>query len=408
MQPYLALAAALRAAGHRPVLAAPARYERAAASFEVPFAPLDDGLLALRDEPLFRRAVGRGMRPVAVARAAARTARESMRAAALMLRDVAKAGAGGADVVVHHPGLQYAPLVAEKLGVPSVVAPLQPGWVPTSEFRALRGQGASSWPGWANRASYRVLYRLAALPRGPIRKWRQEVLGLPPSSGPYNPLLLPDGSPATVLQAYSRHLFPSTSDSSPSVHTTGFWFLPAPASWTPPPRLTAFLEAGPPPVYLGFGSMVGAEPAATGRLVAEAVRRAGVRAVVAAGWGGVQITSSSELYFVPEVPHAWLFPRVAAIVHHSGGGTSGAALAAGRPQVLCPHLSDQPLWANRMHALGVAPSPLPFRRLTATALASAIRRAVDDPSMAAAADELGRLVRAEDGTSAAVSLIERS
>ncbi len=384
------------------MLAAPDRYASTAAQYDVPFAALDDGLLKLRDQPAFRRAVGGGMRPVAAARAVVATGRETMRAATRMLHDVAVAGEEGADVVVHHPGLHYAPHVAEKLGVPAVMAPLQPGWVPTADFRALCG--GPRLPRCFNRASYRVLYQLASLPRGPIRRWRRDVLGLPRRSGAYNPMAGPDGTPTTVLQAYSAHIFESTSDAPPSVHTTGFWNLPEPPRWTPARELAAFLAAGPPPVYIGFGSMVGADPSGTGRLVLDAVRRAGVRAVISAGWGGLaQISSSADVFPLNDVPHAWLFPRVAAVVHHSGGGTAGAALAAGRPQVLCPHLADQPLWANRLHRLGVAPPPLPHRTLTSDALAAAIRTA---PALAGQAASLAGEVRSEEGTAAAIRLLE--
>ncbi|MFI7699960.1 glycosyltransferase [Nonomuraea sp. NPDC049480] len=137
----------------------------------------------------------------------------------------------------------------------------------------------------------------------------------------------------------------------------------------------------------------------------EAIRLAGVRAVLVTGWGGVRLDDVPEgILVLDQVPHDWLFPRMAAIVHHGGSGTTGAALAAGRPQVVCPFVADQPFWAARMHAAGVAPAPQ--RPLTAESLAAAIRLAVTDRALAERAQSLGERVRAEDGITAAVKVLE--
>ncbi len=210
-----------------------------------------------------------------------------------------------------------------------------------------------------------------------------------------------------MLQAFTRHLLPPDPGYPPWVHTTGAWFLPAPPGWSPPPELSAFLRAGEPPVYVGFGSMVGTDPRGVGAAVVEATRRVGVRAVMVSGWGGVRVDDLPDhVLAVDGAPHDWLFPRTAAIVHHGGSGTTAAALAAGRPQVVCPFVGDQQFWAARAHAVGVAPAPQPQHRLTASGLADAVRSAVHDPGTAARAERLGRLVRDEGGVSAAVRTLE--
>jgi sterol 3beta-glucosyltransferase len=112
------------------------------------------------------------------------------------------------------------------------------------------------------------------------------------------------------------------------------------------------------------------------------------------------------VFSLDQAPHDWLFPRMAAIVHHGGSGTTGAALAAGKPQVVCPFVADQPFWAARAHAACVAPEPQPQRRLTAHGLAAAIRRAVTDRTMARAAAETGERIRTEGGVHRAVKLVE--
>jgi sterol 3beta-glucosyltransferase len=128
--------------------------------------------------------------------------------------------------------------------------------------------------------------------------------------------------------------------------------------------------------------------------------------VLATGWGGISVTGTTDVYVIDQAPHDHLFPRMAAVVHHGGGGTTGAALAAGVPQVVCPFVADQPHWAQRMHALGVAPAPVRQQRLTADALATALTAAVREPEIRRRATEIGDLVRAENGVGDAVTALE--
>ena len=180
-----------------------------------------------------------------------------------------------------------------------------------------------------------------------------------------------------------------------------------PTAWTPPERLTAFLAAGPAPVYLGFGSMAGRGARRTAAVVAEAVRTSGVRAVVATGWGGIAPeVESNDVLVIDQAPHDWLFPRVAAIVHHGGSGTTGAALASGRPQVVCPFVADQSHWATRVHAVGVGSEPLRQQDLAAGGLADRLARVVGDTDLRERAEGLGERIRAENGVTAAVDAIE--
>jgi sterol 3beta-glucosyltransferase len=213
----------------------------------------------------------------------------------------------------------------------------------------------------------------------------------------------PDNLP--ILYGFSRHVLPLTA---PNRHVTGYWTLPAGPGWTPPPALEAFLARGGPVVSIGFGSMASATPETVTALVLGAVRRAGVRAVLLSGWGGLAaLPPSDDLFCAEALPHDWLFPRVQAIVHHGGAGTTGAALQAGVPAIVVPFTADQPFWGMRVAALGVGPAPIPRKRLTEQALADALRRTVDDHAMAARAASLGSLIRAEDGVAAAVRHFQR-
>nr|WP_055501208.1 glycosyltransferase [Nonomuraea pusilla] len=404
VQPYAALALALRTAGHEPVLAGPAAMASLAEPHDITFAPLHDGPNTLIDDPDIRQAVETNYRGLRGKKVALRVMRRTKPLMAAVLDDLVTVAEQGADLVVHAPGIpgQH---VAERLGVPAVPAALQPVWVPTAAFP--NPMLPVPLPGALNRASYLPIRLMLRSLGGIADDLRERRLGLPRRRGRHDILRGPDGRPATVLHGFSRHLLPGRLDYPAWVHTTGFWFLPAPPGWAPSPELAAFLEAGQPPVYVGFGSMAGTDPRRVGRIVTEAVRLAGVRAVLASGWGGIQATDLPDtVHQLDQAPHDWLFPRMAAIVHHGGSGTTGAALAAGRPQVVCPFVADQPFWAARAHAAGVAVPPQPQRRLTPDTLAAAIRLAATDPGMAAAAADLGRRIRAEDGTGRAVTILE--
>jgi len=212
----------------------------------------------------------------------------------------------------------------------------------------------------------------------------------------------------TYLFCFSPHVVPRPGDWGPYAHVTGYWFLDHPAGWQPPADLEAFLRAGPPPVYVGFGSMPVGEAQRLTAIALEALAVAGQRGVLGAEWGGLESGEiSPDLYLVSGMPHDWLFPRLAAAVHHGGAGTTAAALRAGIPSVIVPFGLDQPFWARRLQALGAGTPPIASKELATQPLAAAIRQAVEDPRLRANAARLSKLIRAEDGVGNAVAIIER-
>lgn len=406
VQPFLALARGLDAAGHQATLAAPAAFGPLVTGYGVRFAALDDGPNRFMADPEIRAAVENGFRGLRGKRLALRLTREVRPMLARVYQDLTAAcsGAQPPDLLVHPPGLP-AHHLAERLGVPAVPTGLQP-WVPTRAFPCPLVP-LPRLPTALNRLSYLSLRAAVASVTGPAQRWRTQTLRLPNRRGRHDFFRRPDGRPATVLHAFSRYALPPVPDWPARVHTTGFWYLPAPADWAPPPDLAEFLAAGPPPVYVGFGSMSGRDPARTTETVLAALAAAGVRAVLATGWGGLEAGLVGRgVYALDQAPHDWLFPRMAAVVHHGGAGTTAAALAAGRPQVVCPFTADQPFWAWRLREVGVAVEPVPQRSLTAAGLAAAVGRAVEDPGLAGRAGEVGELVRGEDGVGAAVRVLE--
>lgn len=211
-----------------------------------------------------------------------------------------------------------------------------------------------------------------------------------------------------VLYGYSSAVLPRPSDWEERYHVTGYWFLDEPNDWEPPAELLAFLQAGSPPVYIGFGSMKNRNPQETGMMALEALARSGQRGILASGWGGLQPSDLPDtVHLISAMPHSWLFSRMTAVVHHGGAGTTAAALRAGVPSIVIPFMGDQPFWARRVAELGVGPAPIPRKQLTAERLAEAINRAVVDDAMRRRAADLGRQIRREDGVATAVAIVER-
>ncbi len=232
-----------------------------------------------------------------------------------------------------------------------------------------------------------------------IDRWRREVLGLP-RVGRLAVARHVRSLVRGVLCNSSAHLVARPMDWPQTAHMTGTWRLPR-GSWTPSPELRDFLAAGEPPVYIGFGSMADRDPQGFAELAAEAVRRAGTRAVIS----GLPVRSRDDLFVVEGIPHDALFPRMAAVVHHGGAGTCAAAVEAGVPSIVVPSAYDQHFWAERLHALGVAGEPLAARGLRASALAAALREVRRDGLRRRSA-ALQRAVQGEDGVSAAIGIIE--
>jgi sterol 3beta-glucosyltransferase len=325
-------------------------------------------------------------------------ARELPRRLAVWTR-AARDACEGADILTGGIGGMAMGLpVAEAMGVPFIPAHLQPVDAPTQAYPGVLFPAMPRWTGSLGRAlSHRLSDAGVWLPfRRAMALARAEVFGRRKRRSPVRP--------DAVLYGFSRHVVPLAVTN--RRHVTGYWTLPAESGWQPSDAMRSFLDQGRPVVSVGFGSMGSADPAALGALVTEAARQAGVRVVMQAGWHGMSGAASDDVFPAGDVPHDWLFPRMAANVHHGGAGTTGAALSAGRPSVFVPFAVDQPFWASRAAALGVAPEAIPRRQLTATGLARAISSAVSDGAMQERAADLGARLRAENGAAVAVAVFD--
>jgi len=398
VQPFVALGRALRRAGHDPVVCTHERFRPFVERHGVRYALMTDDLLRFGDTPEGRALTeGRGN-----ALAALRTARPIY---ARMLRD-AEAAAEGAEIIVHHPKTLAGPSLAEAHDVPAVLVLPVPAMTPTAAF-ALPLVGDRDVGRVLNRATYWPLRFSTSAFSGVVNAWRRS-LGLEPDRA-RPPHVDHRGRPVPTLYPVSPHVVPRPADWPANTLLTGYWFLDDDAPTPPPDELAAFLEAGPAPVVIGFGSMSGGDAARRTRLVTEAVATAGVRAVLVTGWGGLAVEEPARLQrllAVREAPFAWLFPRAAAVVHHGGAGTTAEGVRAGVPSLACTFFGDQPFWGSRLARLGVGPAPIGQRRLTAERLAAALAAMSSDGAMRERARALGAKVRREDGLGVAVERIE--
>jgi UDP:flavonoid glycosyltransferase YjiC (YdhE family) len=200
-------------------------------------------------------------------------------------------------------------------------------------------------------------------------------------------------------------LAPAPADHVPAITQVGAQLLDDATELSETTR--AFLDAGPAPVYIGFGSMPDPDPARTTRRLLESVRRAGVRAVISSGWARLGAdTSPAGVLFVGPEPHNRLLPRCAAVVHHGGAGTTHAAARAGVPQVVMPYLLDQHFWAHRARLAGISPRAVRRHGGDPEPLTRAVRQCLEDEALRGRARELAPRI-ATDGAARAAELIER-
>ncbi|MCB8985671.1 MAG: glycosyltransferase family 1 protein [Ardenticatenaceae bacterium] len=409
VQPFVALGEAYVQRGHEVTLCTSQSFAPMITERGLSYAYIDDSILQFMGSESGGMAVERGGGLLTWMRSALELSRQIRPHFRQMLDEAWQAAvAAQPDMILYHPKALGGFDIAQKLGIPGFLVLLQPIYLATAEFPMML---FPDWPlgSWYNRVTYRVTPLLQAAQMGIVNAWRRQTLGLPKRSLFRGELRrLDNGRPVPVLHAYSRHVIPQPPDWPDTAVTTGYWFLDQHSSWTPPDDLRRFLQIGPPPVYIGFGSIAGKNPHETAQRVIDALVVSGERGLIATGWGGLETNRLPDNIFqIDVVPHDWLFKHISAVVHHGGAGTTAAGLRAGKPSILCPFFGDQPLWARRITALGVGPEPVPQKELTAANLATAIRTATNDLLMRQRAAKLGEAIRAEKGTEQAIAFIAR-
>ncbi|MDO2396113.1 glycosyltransferase [Mycobacterium avium subsp. hominissuis] len=293
---------------------------------------------------------------------------------------------------------------AESRGIPSIGVRLQPLSATAQHPPAILGSWSAGAAG--NRAAAHTATWLVDRAYSRVVADLRRDLGLPPAS---TRALRKQRTKAhwPILHGYSPLVAPRPPDWRPGLDVTGYWWPARSSTWAPPPELTEFISNGPPPVFIGFGSMMTTPNRAEqlSNLIGQAALQAGVRVLVQAGWTSLHITDDTVMT-IGDTPHDWLFPRMAAIAHHCGAGTTAAGLRAGIPTIALPAYGDGPFWAARLTALGVTAATINQRHLNGDRLAAAMRTAVDDAQLRDNAHRLGAQIAAEDGAAHALNAVE--
>lgn len=403
VQPFVALGLGIKAAGHHVRLATHSNFKEFVVQRGLDFAEIkgnprewldsEEGLDWLESGPglyKFYEGLKRFMEPVL----------ES-------LLPTSFSACEDSDVILYSSVATSGPHIGEKLNLPTFPLMLQPVY-PTGDFPSVIANSSRPTNRIYNHFTHWVTDQiLHHSTRTSIDRWRTDVLGISRA-----PIL----GPARILRrrkvphflGYSPHVVPRPSAWGNHVHITGYWFLEREKNWKPPKALLSFLESGEPPVYFGFGSMTIRNPEETTRIIVKALKKIGKRGILMSGWGDLGTIDLPDCIFqIDSVPHDWLFPKVAAVVHHGGAGTTAAAIRAAVPSIVTPFFADQLFWASRVTELGVGPRSIPFSALNEDNLAEAIRTACKDSSILDKSQILAEKVRSENGVEQMVETFEK-
>ncbi len=398
VQPTIALGLGLQSAGYRVQIATHASFRAWVERYGLAFALVDGNPSELMTRPGGQSALTFDGNWLRSARATLGYMQEARPIYERMLTSAWQA-CQGSDAVIFGLPTTWGIHIAEALHIPCLGCFLQP-FSRTREFpSALVPSTFSLGPAYNWLTHLAVEQALWQPWRSIINRWRRTVLHLPAVS------LAGPRLQAPLLYGFSPEVVRHPADWPNSDVITGYWFLDEPSEWTPPAELVRFLKAGPPPVYIGFGSPGTRQPLEIVASVVRALETHRLRGVLALASEIENLPLPDTILPIAKAPHAWLFPRVAAVVHHGGAGTTAASLRAGVPTLVTPLAVDQFFWGKRVEALGVGPRPVPQRSLTAARLAHALEQATQTEAMRARAQALGKAIQAEDGVQRAVEII---
>jgi sterol 3beta-glucosyltransferase len=403
VQPYIALGVELQRAGYAVRVATFANFASFVTQHGLEFYPIRGDVAAVASSAEVKKA-GQADNPLRFLQSF-----NKLKSLVFELQQDFWAACEGATAVVYHPGVAIGYFIAQELGIPSILATPFP-MTPTRAYPNLifydRVRLGKGWNWLTHKLFEQIMWQTS---KSPIKRFWREKFGRLPAhlACPY-----PQQTSLThpTITSCSNDVFAKPADWPAHVHNTGYWFLEGEADWQPSAELLAFLAQGPPPVYVGFGSLGDSAVAEqTTALVVAALQQAGQRGVLATGWSGMAQMADlpPEMFMLESAPHAWLFPQMAAVVHHGGAGTTAAGFRAGVPSIVIPHSNDQFAWGRRVAELGVGAPPIPRKRLTAEGLAGAIGVAMQ-PAVREAARVLGEKIAGEEGVKTAAAIIVQS
>jgi sterol 3beta-glucosyltransferase len=399
-QPYIALGIEIKKAGHNVRIAAFEKDEAFIKSFGLEFYKVKGDISTI--------ASGEGVK----------SAREADNPFKLLLsfnklkslafdmqKDFFNACAGS-DAIVYHPGQAIGYFIAQHSNIPSILATPFP-MTPTRDYPALIFYNLPRLGKGYNFLTHKIFEKIMwSASSANIKKFWNEEFGKSPE-GFTCPFSMQNTRSLPTIISCSNYVFPRPGDWAEHVYMSGNWFLDDVADWTASSDLLDFIAGGKPPIYVGFGSLT--DPALavqTTELVIDALKHSGQRGILATGWGGISRIKNipEDIFILESAPHSWLFPKMAAVIHHGGAGTTAAGLRAGVPSIVIPSSNDQFAWGRRVYELGAASKPIPRKRLTAEKLADAIKFVLTKEIKYTAKD-LGTKIQSENGAFQAAKIM---
>lgn len=400
VQPYIALGAGLQKAGHQVQIVADELYKDSIKEKELSFGPISTNPKRFFEEDIFKSGKNIFQFSKYIKEQYKKIGRRHFEEVLEALDNV--------DVILFSPLASAAFHIAELKKIPCIGAYLQPV-TPTKEFGPMFIPELSSWipfRGFINRWSFRLNNKIYFyLIKDVMNECRREILKLEPL--PWKVYSNADLSDMPILYGYSEHIIPRPVDWKENVYVTGYWFLQNKSTWSPTEDLIKFIDGGSTPIYFGFGSMIDNEITTVMNIIEEALKKTRQRGIISCGWNKLEgVELPQNIFLVEDVPHDWLFPKMAAVVHHGGAGTTAAGFRAGVPTIVIPFSFDQPFWGSKVFKLNVGPKPIPRKKLTVDKLVNAINLVLNSTKYKENAIKLSEKIRSEDGVDKAVNIIE--
>ncbi|MEM9102256.1 MAG: glycosyltransferase [Pseudomonadota bacterium] len=397
IQPFLSLAIGLKSKGYDVILSAPENFKVLVEEYDIHFFPIGVDLEAFMQSETIREVLdGKWFRLLKIWRTHVIP----------MVHQTLEAcwqASQHAEIIIYHPKAYAAVDVAEKTGAIPIVASPVPMFT-TREFPVIIFK--RHFGKWFNLASW-LIFRFSRTPYTKLlNTWRKERLGL--NKGPsFSPIGWTPKGQALRLCSVSPAVIPKPIDWNDNTHMTGYWFLEEKNTWQPPKELVEFIESGPTPIYIGFGSMTTKKPQELAMTVINSLISINARAIIATGWGALQLTHvPKNIFIIEQAPHEYLFKYVKGVVHHGGAGTTAAGLRGGLPTLICPCAVDQPFWGKRVHDLGCGPLPLPIKKITQESLTERLKDLLTTTHYQENATNLSKQIQREKGVDKAIDIIE--
>ena len=388
VEPFLALALHYKQRGFEISFAAPCDFKEWVESFDIEFRPITKTpIRTLLENPDIQAVMQFNLFKLFKAKKLLEASTRQY-----MIDLVADAVPQTDGIIAHHKCMM-ATDIAEKRNAPLAFLCTVPVLL-TPEFSFFPKIQALSW---LTKTIHFFTNHIRFFAPSMFRQTRQK-LGLPPQSR-FHKSYHVKNKPCPMLHIYSQHLIPRPNEWPDHGLVTGSLFLDKESKeWQPDPELAAFLENGPAPVYIGFGSMISKKLDNLVDIILQATQQNGERVLLSAGWANLKPSDiSDDVCLLGNVPHHALFPHVKAVIHHGGAGTIAAGLRAGRPTLVCPFGLDQPAWGKIVANKQLGPAPIKQSKLTHENFSAAFQDLVNNPIYAENAKKLSLLIEKEDG-----------